>query len=170
MPTKRTSDGQFISGVRAVPDVNPQLIRGSVQMSAANAFTEAVISTPVIAEAGYVMELLKIFLDENLGGLANLNTFEAAIYDRSRAAIPNISDPGVIHSHRRYSRTGGATASSYTEVDLTDGGGNGLLYGKKQIFCAADSTDDTVALGFKYAILYRLKAVNATELVGLMQD
>lgn len=148
-------------------------MRISVVESAINTFTEAEFPTPLIAELGYVMEILRLLVDADPGDLEGNSNCDVAVYDRSRTAMPNLSDSGVLHHSRLESNVttqGGTAWNNYYEVDFTDGAGNGLLYGKKSIFIAALGVGEVAVLDHHVAILYRLKKVNAAELVGLMAD
>jgi len=154
-------------------DINPQFIRGEVIESAVNTYTEAAVSTPNIAEAGFAMEILKVFIEINVDAMGDDQGVEVHLADRSRTVIGSINTPGVIAKLRtlnRFTTSGRAHANYPVEYDLTDSGGNGYLYGKKEIFAAVFGTGQTVPITGKWALLYRIKKVSVTELVGLMQD
>lgn len=157
-------------------DIKPQLMRITVTESSAETFTEAFVATPLIAEAGLVMEILKVFfytaLDNDEITIVALDVIKVALYDRSQEAVPRISDVGTVMADRlgHDATTNGCAWWTTREFDLTDGAGNGLLYGKKSIYLGIEGTSVANPARVDCAILYRLVPVNPTELIGLMAD
>lgn len=159
-------------------DINPQLIRGEVISSANDTFTENVTATPLVAEAGLVMEILKVFMQlEFVNPIELLVGGDLAVGSlRDRASLlspPRIGQTGVIATFKMNAGvvTNGANGMNMiVEYDLTDSNGNGMLYGKRDIFATVDSVGAATEIILSWAILYRLKKVNATELVGLMAE
>ncbi len=154
-------------------DVNPQAFRMQVTESAANTFTEQAHSTPNIAESGLVMELLKVQIEVFQNALAEGDQVQVAIYDRPLTSIPRLGDPGVIAKFNQYTKlttSGAESMVTPVEFDLSDGGGNGWLYGKKSLYIAVVGTSQSDPMIADAVILYRLKKVTSVELVGLVQD
>lgn len=157
-------------------DVNPQFLRLQVTETATNTFTEAKVATPNLSEAGYVMEILKIFammehvvLTQRAAG----DMMQWAVYDRSKTALPSLSDSGVLF---RYAdgfdivTSGGANPQKVINFDFTDGAGNGILYGKKELFAGIKGESLSQISRVDFAILYRLKKVSVAEMIGLVAD
>lgn len=164
----RSKSGQFASA----KDLKPQILRISVVSAVQDAFSEAEVATPTIAEAGFVMEILRVTYTVNmtghLGYAANDIVF-GALYDRSTDAIPELSDSGVLISDS-VQCMGLGVISDLRTVDFMDGDGNGLLYAKKSIFAGTDSVTASYPAEFHAAILYRLVEVTPAELIGLLAD
>lgn len=150
-------------------------MKGTVVESAVNTFTEAPINVPNLAEAGFVMEILKIWMENTHNAPTSIDAGDhvaAALYDRPATALPRLADPGVIITQRHHGGSGATTGMYQTvwEYDFTDGDGNGLLYGKKQLFLGVLGLSLGVVGRADVSILYRLKKVKIEELVGLVQD
>lgn len=157
-------------------DVNPQFLAIGVLESAANTFTEGEIPTPNIAEAGYVMEILKVYAEiakTDKSIFIAADQVDIALYDRTRTERAFLSEAGMICTWRIHcfvDTSGGHFQSLQKEWDFTDSGGNGFLYGKKKLYAYTQGFSSSEATRISFRILYRLKKVAVTELVGLVQD
>jgi hypothetical protein len=140
--------------------------------SAPNTFTEASFNTPNLTEAGFVMEILRIYYElEGVLDLGPDNRIEYGIWENSRPLMPNLNDSGVINKQKIHATllTEGANSTYETpDVAFTDGAGNGLLTGRKEIFIGVEGVAQTNAITVNAAILYRLVRVTPGELVGLI--
>lgn len=150
------------------------MLRGSVTESAANTFTEANLPTPNMTEAGYVMEVLRIYFEiEGDLNLTDGDKLSIAVYENSVTALPYYDDSGVI---LKWKYVAGVVASGANKIlltytqDYTDGAGNGLLVGRKEIKLGIEGLSQTNALKANFAILYRLVKVSPAELVGLISS
>lgn len=155
-------------------DQKPQMLRMQVVGSAANTFTEASFPTPNLTEAGYVMEILRIYfeLEGTLDMIAD-DRISYGIWENSRAALPHLNDAGVVAKvkiHSTLLTEGASTTYETNQQDFTDGNGNGLLYGRKEIFIGVEGISQTNAITVNAAILYRLVKVTPAELVGLISS
>lgn len=167
----RNASGQFAK-VRQRMDLHPQWLRlPLITESAANTFTEGTVATPLLTEAGYVMEILKIFAVHPMGDQAATEGIRFAVYDRTKTSMPNFTDNGVL-KHSRYQNvlttSGGLENYGNHCDDYTDGNGNGVLYGKKNIYAGIQGQNQASPLTLEVAILYRLVKVDPEELISLI--
>jgi len=153
-------------------DKHPQVLRLNVTETAANTFTQALpVQTPIVPERNLVMNIIRVFLDMEDGGIGENDTRELAIYDQSRTAMPEISDAGVLIRTRNvvHITTSGIVDRQGPAVfDFTDGQGNGVLYGRKQIFIAVEGGSQSIAMIAHAMIEYTLTEVSDSELVGML--
>jgi hypothetical protein len=159
-----------LSGV----DIKPQFLRGFIIESGANTYTEKVIATPNLTEAGFVMEILKIFYEiESVLAEVSGDGILFAIQETSRVAVPDISDAGVILKERwmlLVVTEGGKYTKLTSVVDYTDGAGNGLLSARKELLMSVEGISQTIPMIIHFAILYRLVKVSPAEIVGLISS
>jgi hypothetical protein len=169
-----------------VKDENPQFLRGKVTMTASNTYTELAINCPVLQSYGneraVVLEILRVFFQ--LSAIEQIPVaavrLEVHLADKTQTDLISIGDPGCIAvGDHGMTNTGARTVETLGSpitirnpivMELTDGKGNGILYGKNQIFLGITSTGMTSAKSAKVAILYRLKEVSAGELVGILNS
>lgn len=156
-------------------DRHPQFLRGRVAESAPNTLTEVELATPNLTEAGFVMEILKIFWDLDLSVMdgASADGLKFAIYETSRTALPFYSDSGTIFIHHTFQQLTSSGTNIYYKsgmMDYTDGAGNGLLIGRKKIILAITGISQTAGKTVNFAILYRLVKISPAELVGLISS
>lgn len=167
-------------------DQNPQWLNGYVIESAANTYTEAAIQTPVVNTAGVkpmVMEILRIFF-------FGLNTIELrnildvrktiVLLKKSQSAMVRPDHPDCIAAVEGditvidTAATDGTIVSvgpiSPQVIELTDGQGNGYLCGSKQIFLGLQSVNASAVKNASIKILYRLKSVEPTEMLGILSE
>jgi len=145
-------------------DKYPQWLNGlDVTDSAAGAYTEDSIETPIILEEAILMELHKILWSYNV---SDTRTQVHLQNQGGQTTSFKPIDPEVIaHLHLPASSQG----SSYT--DLTDGSGRGLLVAAKNLYLAIDA--DGTPSGNSSAsakILYRLVKVAKGELIDILTD
>lgn len=157
-------------------DQFPQTMRFRVAESAANTFTEANINTNLPLNGKFVMEILKVQFQveaELEPTLASGDAWQWALYDRTRATMPVLNDPGVIAKELGHSELTTSGQSSYEAkppIDIGDGAGHGLLYGNERIFLAVEGTSQNAALEISVAITFRLVEVKAEELIGIIKN
>ncbi len=153
-------------------DLKPQLMRLQVTESAANTFTEIALSTPNLPEVGLIMEILRIYWEsETDAEAANADKITVGLYGVSRTAMPGLNDNDVIWKFRRtkhFTSSGSDMFLETGETPYTDGNGNGLLYGRKDIILAIEGESNITAHIFNLAILFRLVKVSSQELIGLI--
>lgn len=172
---------------KGLVDVNPQFLRQRVVESAANTYTEAEINMPVVQnyEGDYamVLELLKVIAYLTQPDLVNaVNTLVAAhLSDKVNTAVVLPHDASCICPFERDTRcldTSGGTDATITAVgapnpiviDFTDSNGNGILYGKQKLYLGIKGTNNSAAKQLSVMILYRMKKVKASELIGIIQN
>lgn len=169
-----------------VRDINPQFMNGKVIESAANTFTQAEISLPVVHDLGngkaLVVELLKVFYElSSVEPIDNTSvTLSAQITKDSQAAMILLENASCIFRviKNLYLFDTGATDATVTVQrtsgmhihDYTDGNGNGYLLGKTKIFLGIKGTAFVGANVFRVKLLYRMKQVSAQELIGIIQE
>lgn len=159
-------------------DINPQFLNIHVNESAANTWTTQEASTPVFKQiskdTALVMEILKIYFHQvNVGEQGANDQHNMVICDRDLASYPDPDNAAVIAWYRQSSHvaTSGAHSIEFPkEVDLTDGNGNGVLYGRQKIYLGIKGNSQASALEGGVKILYRLKEVSASELIGIIQE
>ena len=167
--------------VKKVLDQKPQFMNLSAVESAANTYTEIATSTPVVpaisAGKSIVMEILKIFIYTTpMPQVANqLSTLDVWVLKKKVGSVPLPSDSNIVTYGSRSIACGAAIGpvvywNEPIELDLTDGQGNGYLFGNKEIIVAVD-TNNVVAVFTAYVkILYRLVEVSSNELLGILQE
>ena len=153
-------------------DVKPQLLRGRVVETGANTYTEAEIITPNMTEAGYVMEILRVFLElEEHGTFLDGDEIIVSLHETTRAAMPHINDAGVIYNHGQvisFTTSGILMFMRNFTQDYTDGNGNGILTGRKALLLGIQGTSQAGAMAANINILYRLVKATPAEIVGLI--
>lgn len=160
-----------------IKDEHPQFLRMLKTESAANTFTEQEFPTPVpiaVPNNRYmVMNILKIFIQPNVGDMGDGDAFTCAVYDRTRSGMPGMADPGVLAvrvNTAKLTTSGAHNVDSLTCVDLSDGAGHGVLYAKSKIYIAIQGTSQSGALGIRVAILYTLTELTPEEYIGLVDQ
>lgn len=167
-------------------DVNPQFLSMIVTESGANTFTQVEYAVPVIHDLGngkaLVMELLKVYFNMPTADLvdATATKISCQITRQTKTDIGNLSDPDIIAMQSRdtvcidTAATDGTVVAGFPEnvsvQDLTDGAGNGLLFGSSKIYIAAKGSNNSGAKGVSAKLLYRLKEVSAQELLGIIAE
>lgn len=165
-------------------DVNPQFISASVAELTINTFTQNTVPTPVLAQTGMgkslVMEILKVFFafTNPLIIAANYTRFQVAVCRKSLTSMPEFENADVLAWARKevYSLAAAPTGSTSQIdpicLDLTDGAGNGILFAGKNIFAQIKGTNNAAgALGAAtIKILYRLKQVDPSEIIGMLSE
>jgi hypothetical protein len=166
-------------------DVNPQFLNIAVTEGTVNVFTEESVATPVIRDLGngkaMVMEILKLYFEMDAPELINIvnTTVRCQLTIQSQTGIQILSHPDVIMKYHRgitcvdTAATDGTVAlylgDEVKEFDLTDGNGNGLIYANKNIFLGIQGANNTTVKHARVKILFRLKKVNAQEMIGALQ-
>lgn len=167
-------------------DINPQALKFSLTMSAANTFTEKEIKTPVVQSLGneraLVMEILKVHLYVRCTELRNILATEQEIHitDRTVSGMKNWGNSEcIMHASKSVICIDTAATDATLavidpngdlEFDFTDGNGNGILYGKSAVFIGMLTSNFAAAGTVAGQILYRLKEVSASELLGIIQS
>jgi hypothetical protein len=167
-------------------DMKPQYFRMIVAQTAANTYKEAEFPTPIVQNLGnersLVMEILKVIIDMNSSELVNAQivTISMHIADRSQTTVRSVSEPGVlidsvkevacIDTAITEGTIGVAQPPQLQVVDLTDGAGNGILYGKSTMFIAIEGSNNINIKRAKAALIYRLIEVPASELIGIINS
>ena len=159
----------------SIKDEYPQWLRGEVTESSVNTYTETHIAAPNLTEAGYIMEIIKVFIELQTSDdtfLAAGDGIRCHLSDRSFAAMPHINDAGVIIGDRiefEVETSGGGVNYSVKEVDFA-ACGHGVLFAKKSFYFAVQGVSMPATGTFRWAMLYRLVKVSSEELIGLMSD
>lgn len=162
-------------------DMHPQFLRLPLAVIPAAGATvvEVFVLTPIIPSLGSgksrIIELLKVFVQAVSPPLQAVdeNSFAYSITDRQSAIILNYEDAGCIVADSKHvqvlgARTAEPVAAAGTPstivYDLTDGAGNGPLFGGPSIHMQGQS-DATLATTtqLRAAILFRLVDVSASE-------
>jgi hypothetical protein len=156
-----------------------------VTESAANTFTTKSGATPVSIQmpngSALVMELLRVFIQPSSMELIAATTtyISYALCRKAFTTMPVAHDPDVIVSDLAFTSTVGArtaesigviTGTTSRMYDLTDGNGNGVLYAGATLHACMKGTSMVSAKAMSVKILYRMKLVNANELVGMLRD
>ena len=156
-------------------DKHPQFLRFHLIESNANTFTEGNKDTPV--QQGFtkgkmmVMEILRIFVEIEQGGMVANDEVLFAIYDRTLLAMPVISDPGVLIADRSLTvlTTSGSVIDWRTKVyDFHDGAGNGPLFAGNRMYFAVQGVSQSAESDLDVMIEYRLVEVDAEEFIGII--
>jgi len=176
------------SQAQIIVDVNPQFMNMPLlQQTAINTVVENKVSTPVVNNVGQggqalVMEILKIFFFSDapdvIAGVEATNNISLNKKSKGTTAFPELNDPDVIMQDARKvdfiaaSTGGGMFPSPISVYDLTDGAGNGYLYGGKELWLQMSTVNNAAAQTKKATakVLYRMKQVNSNELVGILQE
>jgi hypothetical protein len=94
-----------------------------------------------------------------------------ALYENSRAAMPHLNDAGVFLIWDFESEVAGGSGVSealkFHDYDFTDGGGNGIVTAKKELFIGVQGVGQTNPQTINIAVLSRLVQVALEELVSL---
>lgn len=158
--------------ISSATDKHPQFVRGLVTEDTASTFKQGTMNLPQLTEAGFVVEILKIFweIPTTISGAVN-DGVQIAVYENSDNAIPNISEAGVWLVDRQafpLTTEGAPTIRHQGAKDFTDGGGNGVLTARKQLFIAVLGVSQAALSALAIQIEYRLVKVSAAELLGMM--
>jgi len=177
------------SGNNQFLDVNPQILNmPKITQAVINTMYETSISTPVQTGVGnsgsmaWVMEILKIYVYATAPNVVAGSAVSVSVSLNKKSAptgtsFPSFEDANVIMQLVRQldtaaAGTPGVMSDAILVQDLTDASGNGILFGGKTLFMQLTSA--ACAAGqFKTAsmkILYRMKIVNANELLGIMSE
>lgn len=135
---------------------------------------ESVTNTPVLIgpEGGFVMNILRVHF-QTTGTLDQTNSsYQVSLTGRTSPASLGPNDPSWIAGKSEAGVAlvnGGWVQQSDRDVDLSDGNGNGFLFSGKQLFLQIGSAGNSVNLiTAACAILYTLKKVGPSELVGVL--
>lgn len=162
-------------------DVNPQLLTLEVTEDAANTYTQSRTATPVVSTLAngkaLVMELLKIWFSFSVDAGQDGDAVHIELSSSVSAALQGEGSGELlcrISITNRFTTSGSKTNILYPAMgiiyDMTDGNGNGLLYGNREIFLAVQGVSQGSAEFATCKLLYRLKEVSATELIGILQQ
>lgn len=157
-----------------VLDENPQFLRGYLLETAANTFTELKIGTgiPYTVAKGksVVMEIHRVFFERAPGDSLANDAMKMCVCSKKQSSMPLISDDGVI---AKWNVVGIGASPTYLDltkqIDLTDGRGDGVLVGSKDLFCYLQGESQTAATFVAIAVEYTLKEVDTEELIGMIQ-
>lgn len=169
-----------------IKDKNPQFLKMQIVESAANTWTSYSVATPVVQDLmdgkALVMEILKVAWDLTMPEITNVqsNSVQSLLTDRAFTDWNTIGSAGVIDKCKRENVCfdTGATDATLVEFaaegifyhDLTDGAGNGILYGASSIFLGVRGINCAAVKTASINIIYRLKEVSAAELLGIIRN
>lgn len=187
---KRRRTADTLTG--GTKDYNPQLVSGIAEQSGADTTTTATITLPTstymqVGSRSTVFEVLKVHIVwENMTNVIVANgTINArcgiAIGTRNHGTTnATYQNPDVFLYHewvQRAFENDAASVSHYAidgsvsrQFDLTDGMGHGLLIGSNQLFFQVHSANTSVGCDIQYSIMYRYKAVDLSEYIGIVQS
>lgn len=167
-------------------DVSPQIFTQTINLSAANTFTQVESGLPQIRiptrkGKSIVMELLwahiihpQLDTQPAAGGTAAVSQWQLGTI--SEAAI-NFGDPRVLAVSELSWRGAFTAAGSFESVanmtdkiQFHDGAGHGLLVATDSLFMAANTANFTGAATFFAKIAYRFKEVTLEEYIGIVQS
>lgn len=165
-------------------DKHPQYFNMKVTQAVANTHTEASYSTPCAnyGEEPVVMELLKVFFFDGISEFRNVLEpyVDVFVQKKTLAAAPSPDSPDVITGTRRRAVIIDTAATDATVgaiqtpeplvIDLTDGAGNGILFANKTMILSISGANNSGVKSAQCKILYRLKRVAATELLGILSE
>lgn len=157
-------------------DVYPQILKMSVTETAAQAFTQNTINTPVLRNTlgmAVVMELLKAWIFTSTDTLAEDGTIQIQLTSTSQTAILTDVDQRKVLSFILINQLVTSGASSVIlpyELDFQDAQGKGVLYAGSNLFLAIDDTGQGTARAATIWLFYRLRAVSAQELLGIIDS
>lgn len=156
-------------------DVNPQTLTLNVAESAANTFTEAEFSIPVmrgaISSTRYqVMELLKVEADVPPGDGATASGVNMQVTTSTQTGFQGYTNPDVVWQYRDsiVITTSGLTRHVRVRIyDYTDGAGHGMIIASPSLFIGVVGTSQGAALSGSVRLHYRFKNIGIQEFVGL---
>lgn len=165
---------------------NPQWLNLSAATTGGtDVYGEAETQTPNrVGPANTVMEILKIQYqlpapvagedaDKRYQRFAHVaRSSQSAVLDlNARECVDRVQTIGV-QAFAEATETGGAGWHEENVIthDLSDGNGNGVLYGGSSIFLGFDTGDWNAASTLYARILYRMVKVTAAELLGIVQE
>lgn len=167
-------------------DVNPQFMRLEVVEDTVNVYNQKEYPTPVVEqiESGkaLVMELLKIMVWLHPPEAINATKTKTQMHisSKTNGSIQSIAKHGTYadnYIEKEVLDTAVTDATfdigyvdSYRVFDLTDGNGNGVLFGKKSMFIAVKGSSNVAVKSALAMVIYRLKKVSAVELIGLIHQ
>lgn len=157
-------------------DKFPQLLRVRVIESAANTFTQTEQPTPTTSIGNgkaLVMEILRVIFSLEPGDGATGSVAGIHLSEASKTVWIGPGDNDHIASRRVaiIITTSGLLADERIKpYELNDGGGNGLLVASKSLWLGIIGGSQAAALTGGCDILYRMKEVDAAELVGILQQ
>jgi len=168
-----------------VKDVNPQFIRARVVESATNTYTEIPVSLPTVQQLSdgksLVIEILKIFINTQMPDFQNVIISDTTVQltTKPQTDLVRLSNPTTIFTESKTIFCVDTAATDATLVyksddstkvyDYSDGAGNGYLVGSNLVYFGIKGTNNMAAKNANIAILYRLKKVGASELIGMIQ-
>lgn len=176
---KRGRSDSLTGGSR---DVNPQFLSFTVTQSAGDTTTTKSINTPIFPlsntgkSKGQALEILKVFFYYDLFPSTATGVQEIDIVLSTKnfgTTIPTEEEADSLvfaSAHIKYTfTTSGASSTIYPVVmDLTDGAGHGLLIVAQNIYATLFSAGSSQANQARVKILYRVKEVQTTELLGIL--
>ena len=170
-------------------DVNPQYLRGSITLSAANTVTQAIVGTPIVrvgpatGNSAIIMELISLWvnfpaLDLDAAAATNRGAQFSMSTSTSPTAITLLSDASNLafmqHTVRNaFTAAGTGTLDSNDDPhywSFTDGAGHGILVATDNIFFQASTTGYNAAVAFEFKLSYRFKKVSLVEYIGIVQS
>jgi hypothetical protein len=153
-----------------------------VTETAINTYTEKSVTTPVAVVANgkmLVMELLRLFLyiapPDNIAGAGTSTMVAVHISRKSKTSSTKMNDVDVIGYHEIFLNNATAVGicpfpDNTKILDFTDGKGNGLLYAAKEIFIGIKGIANAVVKTANGKMLYRLKAVDPVDYIGIVAE
>ncbi len=175
MPKRRYRD--TLTG--GTGDVNPQVIRASVEQLTLNSYAEKEIDIPLnLPKSGTratVMEILRIKILYNIVPGPEIGSHKSS-WQLSTTSLPQIymiDNPLVIATDAMTTgtvTTGSVTVtSSLKTYDMTDGAGHGYLIASDNLyFSVATSSFVTNLQRMAIQIIYRWKSIGLTEFIGIL--
>lgn len=184
---KRARAGDTLTG--GTKDVNPQYLRGSITLSAANTVTQSIVGTPIVrvgpqtGNSVIIMELLSMWvnmpaLDLDNAAATNRGAQFAVSTSSSPTAITDLQDASNLaflqHSVRNAFTAAGTGILDVSDDpkywDFTDGAGHGILVATDNLFFQASTIGYNAAVTFSFKISYRFKRVSLVEYIGIVQS
>ena len=156
-------------------DFSPQLLTAYISESASDTATTTAVPLPVTVNGPgkpRIVEILKIYFTPSRITEAD-SDMQIAVSTTSFGSTAVTSDPRVIGAYRIWSEltTSGYFVQNYPFViDLTDGGGHGVLVATPNLYLQVSSAAQSVSVTCVVKILYRIKAVALPEYVGIVQS
>lgn len=185
MTKRRRYNNPSLTG--GTKDVNPQYFTGRLDLSAADTVTTKMFVLPVTRQPTMrkttIIEILRIYVQMTSWkdpGAAVINVVREIAFSTvdHGTEMVGMEDPSVFAYWQQKGRipatadtTGLATDPGVYMWDFTDGAGHGWLIATDKYYVQGDTATMTPSIAkFTWKILYRFKAVDMVEYVGIVQS
>lgn len=169
-------------------DQFPQFMNLTVIEDSAHTYKENAVASKVVQGidtkgGAYVMNILKLFVDITDPDPVNVARCASQwhLSSHTKLSVRSLNEAGIVMRDEKVVEIFDTAATDATVViksdkntqiyDLSDGKGNGFLYGRNQMFLGVEGSGDNTGIKrCNMKILYTMRKVSAAELLGMIAD